>query len=470
MQSALEVHNWFGSITSHPHVVVEAETVEDIIEVVTNPDKYPSPVRAVGSNHSTTPCGVAEGGTVIVMRKMDRIIEIRDNTVTAQAGALYIDVNYELFKHNLQFYVNVELGNLTLGSAATGGTKDASMPGEFGQVASYCIGMKMVTPDGKLVEITEEDPDLMQVARSHYGLFGIVYEVTFRVRPLAALRVYHEKFTLEEFAQQLPALKERGESIMMYINPFTDSITVEFRQYHDFVSVRDLTKWQWQVRDYVWSHMAPRYAYIMSKYVPIRSLRSRLIDAYNTLVSIVARLLVHGDSTIPQAQQIKYPFVSNNSRYTFSIWAFPEETYIESLRAYFNFTRDYYRNHHYRVDLLSVGYRIKEDKSSLFSYSYNGGVMTFDPVSTGNPGWEDFLREYNELCIRLGGVPLFNQTALLTRRLVDKAFGERVAYFDHFRRQFDPNDRLLNDYFRELLAMPEAQAAAPGQEDSRAAS
>ena len=91
-------------------------------------------LRAVGSNHSTTPCGVAEGGTVVDMRKMNRIIEIRPDSVTTQAGVLYIDVDQELQKHNLQFYVNVELGNLTMGSAACGGTKDASMPGEFGQV------------------------------------------------------------------------------------------------------------------------------------------------------------------------------------------------------------------------------------------------------------------------------------------------------------------------------------------------
>ena len=73
---------------------------------------------------------------MVDMRKMNRIIEIRPDSVTTQAGVLYIDVDQELQKHNLQFYVNVELGNLTMGSAACGGTKDASMPGEFGQVCS----------------------------------------------------------------------------------------------------------------------------------------------------------------------------------------------------------------------------------------------------------------------------------------------------------------------------------------------
>src|SRR3712207_6506307 len=139
-----EVRNWFGSIVSFPSVVTEPDNVQDIVAIVQDEERYPSPVRAVGSNHSTTPCGVADDGTVVVMRKMDRILNIGPDTVTAEAGALYIDVARELRKHNLQFYVNVEIGNLTIGSAACGGTKDASMPGEFGQACSYACGIKMV--------------------------------------------------------------------------------------------------------------------------------------------------------------------------------------------------------------------------------------------------------------------------------------------------------------------------------------
>jgi len=141
-----QVRNWFGSIVSFPSVVTDANDVLDIIGIVQDRKKYPGPVRAVGSNHSTTPCGVADNGTVVVMRNMNRILNIGPDTVTAEAGALYIDVAKELQKHNLQFYVNVEIGNLTIGSAACGGTKDASMPGEFGQACSYACAIQDGNP------------------------------------------------------------------------------------------------------------------------------------------------------------------------------------------------------------------------------------------------------------------------------------------------------------------------------------
>jgi FAD/FMN-containing dehydrogenase len=454
----IRVHNWFGSITSSPRVVVEVESVEEIVAILTDPQRFPSPVRAVGSNHSTTPCGVADGGTLVVTRKMDRILEIRDDTVTVQAGALYLDVNTELRKHDLQFHVNVELGNLTIGSAATGGTKDASFAGEFGQVASYAVGVKMVTPAGELIEVTTDDPEMLQVVRSSYGLFGIVYEVTFKVRPLAALQVHHETFTLDEFARELPALRARGDSMMFYINPFTDSITVEFRRYHATVDDRDLSRWQWKLRDFAWSRLAPLFGNGVTRYVRSPRLRAWLIDAASRVIVLALVHVVRGSRTLPQAQQIRYPEQSGNSRYTFSIWAFPEEHYVDCLRAYFEFSREHYRRTGYRINLLSVGYRINADQSSLFSYSYNGTVITFDPVSTGNDGWLPFLEEYNALCSSLGGVPLFNQTNLLIRPQVEAAFGDRLAVFDGHRRRFDPEDRLLNDYFRELISDPDQPA------------
>ena len=82
------ITNWFGDLISHPRVVVEATSVDDIVKVLKDPVAYPSPVRAVGSNHSTAPVGVAEGGTLIQMSGMNRILEIGKDTVTVQAGAI----------------------------------------------------------------------------------------------------------------------------------------------------------------------------------------------------------------------------------------------------------------------------------------------------------------------------------------------------------------------------------------------
>ena len=64
--------------------------------------------------------------------------------------------------------------------------------------------------------------------------------------------------------------------------------------------------------------------------------------------------------------------------------------------------------------MLHVGYRIEQDDSSLFSYTFHSHVLTIDPVSTGEPGWKEFLKEYNQFCSDHDGKPLFNQSWGLT--------------------------------------------------------
>lgn len=443
------VSNWGGSIAWHPRLLLYPESVEDLMSIAKDGETYPSPVRALGSIHSTTRCTVSEGGTAVSMKRLNRIVDIGADTVTAQAGALYIDVAQELLKRGLQFFVNVELGNLSIGSAACGGTKDASMPEEFGQVCSYAIGLKVVTADGELLEVTEQDPELLKILRSSYGLLGMIYEATFRVKPVQPMSVHHIGYTLKEFQDLLDDSKAPNDSMMLYLFPFLDKVTVEYRRYGPAGGKPNRVLWRF--RNWVWKSVGPGFGYLVTKILPIRRLRYALIDRFNQALQSIVNRVLQDRYTLAADQIIRYPEKSNWTRYTFSIWAFPEGEYSRILGDYFEFCRQYYQDHGYRCNLLNVAYRISEDQSSLFSYSFDGDVLTLDPVSTGDSGWEEFIVAYNEFCSARGGVPLFNQTRGITPLQAEKAFGERLSIFrDHLTR-FDPKGRFLSDYFRQIL-------------------
>jgi hypothetical protein len=453
------VNNWFGNITTNPACVVEAGSVDQIVTVLKDSKQYPSPVRALGSYHSTSPCGTADGGTVIRMGNMKSILSIGSDTVTVQGGALYIDIAQELQKHGLQFYVNTEIGSLSAGSAACCGTKDASMPGEYGQVNSYISGIKMVLPSGDLLEVTEDQADLMQKVRSSYGTFGIVYEVTFRVRPVLPMAVHHETFTLEEFTTRFTELKSRGESMMFYIFPFEDLITVEFRHYNAKAS-GEPNRVAWPLRNYMWATAGPLFCSQVERGIGDPAIRYGVINGFCALWRFKLEKLISSDYTLAADQIIRYPAVADNSRYTFSFSAFPEATYPGVLAAYFAFCKQYYSQQGYRTNMLNVGYWIAQDQGSLLSYSYDGPVMTIDPVSTGNPGWPEFLTAYNNFCSDHGGIPLFNQTDEITPAQIEKGLGSRLQTFAAARRIYDPTNRLLNPYFRDMLGESEPATAA----------
>lgn len=447
----LTVTNWFGNIVSHPQVVVEASSKEEIIAILKDPVKYPSPVRAVGSNHSTAPCGVADNGTLIKMTNLDKIVSITDSSLTAQAGALYYDLAHELEKRNLQFYVNTEIGSLTVGSAAIAGTKDGSFFGEYGQVGSYITEVEMILPSGDILEVDESQPELLQAVRSSYGLFGIVTAATFRIRPILPMAVHHETFKISDFVQQLPQLWARNESMMYYIFPFEDLITVEFRKYNPGASGSP-NRIIWPLRNYMWATAGPKFCYEVTRDISNLDIRYGVIDSFCGLWRFKLENIVDSDYTIATDQIIHYPTVSNDSRYTFSLWAFPEEQYAAVLPAFVQFSKDYFQKTGYRTNMLNVGYRISKDQQSLLSYSYDGGVMTLDPVSTANPGWPDFLDTYNQFCAERGGLPLMNQTAQLTPPLAQKALGSRLKQFAALRKKYDPTNRLLSSYFEGMLA------------------
>ena len=452
---SITLHNWKKSISYDADALVVVTSPEQIATIVRDRDSFPSPVRARGSHHSTTGCVAAQGGTVIDLRRMDRILDINQQalTVTMQAGVRHIDAAKALEKLGLQFYVNVEIGNLTVGSGACSATKDASFFAdgdlEYGQVAAYCIGYKAVQADGSLLEVTETDTELLEMMRSSYGLLAIVYEVTYRIKRIRPMAVKHVAYSASDFSYRLPELLSQDRSMMLYLFPFLDKVVVEYR--YDGQAPMQSGSWQWRLRNWVWKTGSPGFARFVTSFIPGRSFRSWILDRWNSFSVWVMTTLLRGCHTSPADQIILYPETAGFASYTFSIWAFPSETYGEDLLAYFQFCRDHFELTGYRCDLLNVGYRIAADRQSLFSYSRNGPVLTLDPVSTGSEGWLEFLDAYNAFCDERGGKPLFNQSRGITRDQASNAFGEEIGAFMARRREMDPDDRFYTPFFRELF-------------------
>jgi hypothetical protein len=238
--------------------------------------------------------------------------------------------------------------------------------------------------------------------------------------------------------------------MMYYLFPFEDLITVEFRNYNPS-STDDPNKIIWPLRNYIWGTSGPKFAHDLAQTISDSKIRFGIIDKFNALWRFKLENIITSQNTVPADQIIRYPPVSDDSRYTFSLFAFSEQQYPETLTEFVQFCKDYLARTGYRTDLLDVGYRISQDQQSLLSYSFDGPVMTIDPVSTGGPGWKEFLAAYNQFCADHNGKPLFNQTFGITPELAKKAFGDRLTILENTRKQYDPSGRLLNDYFRSLL-------------------
>jgi hypothetical protein len=457
-----QIVNYDRSITATPQQLVYPETVEEIQAILRDPAKYPGPVRAVGSYHSLTPCA-SSTGTMIRMSKMARVLNIDpvNNTFTAQAGLEFIDGSKALAARNLQYMTNIEIGNMTLGSAACCHSKDALDGIEFGQVSSYVIGMKWVTPSGDLAEASEStDPELMRKMRSSYGLCGVIYEVTLRIKPIEALHFLYtprpvDELTLEEVNQLL----DSSEGLICW----TVGRTCIFQQRKRIEEPGILGPLMAATRRRLWNFTGAHAARFIDGFLADKKLRDGLananFDAENFLYSTLH--LFGGITLLAPEKTIDYRETPDSARYAFTFWAFPRSQWLDTLRAYLDFADKYFQTTGFRCNMPLGAYHIRRDTNSLLSYTYDQEVFSIDPIhaSTNDDAWHAFLRAFNDFAYVRKGIPLLNQSPFVERKHVEAAYGQRWTDFSQWVRTMDPAGRMLNPYFTDLLSQDSAVAA-----------
>jgi len=450
------ITNWEGGVTYRPVAVVRPQNIDDVVRVMKDAVHYPSPVRAVGKLHSPAPCSADSGGTMLDMTGMSRILEIGHDFVTAEAGALYIDVAEALARRDMQFHINTEIGNVTLGAVACAATKDSSLIGtsHWGQVSSFVSGVKLVKPDGTIASYTEaEHPDEMCLMRSSYGLLGVIVEVTLRIKPMTAVFAQHRIYSLAELRAAMPELVAEGYALMMYFYPFSDQILVELRR--ELPGVKPTSSGRWWLRNAFWRKLGPMFTILIARASPNRGIEDAVRGGYDWIIRRWTCLIVGGARTRPHAQIIRHQDKPGRYKFVFSMWSFDEAGFFDTLEAYYQFCRDYAARTGFRCDLPAVGYRMVADRNALLSFTHDAPAMSIDPVSTGGPGWDAFLKASNEFSSARGGHPLLNQTKHLTSMQVGKAYGKRWTEFAQARRARDPGNRLLSSYFAALLESAE---------------
>jgi hypothetical protein len=450
-----QITNYDGSITASPQQLVYPDSVETIRAVLRDATRYPSPVRATGSYHSLTPCASSEG-TMVKMSNMDRVLEIDEEnlTITAEAGLQIIDANHALRERGMQFMTNIEIGNMTLGSAACCHSKDALDGVEFGQFNSYVVGMKWVTPAGELASATMTDnPDLLYRMRSSYGLCGIVYEVTVRIKPIEALHFTYLPRPVDELTQdEVQQIINNSEGLVCW----TLGRTAIFQSRHRIEHAGILGSLQAAARRSLWNFEAAHAGRFIDQFVHNKHLRDALenglFDAEKFMYSLLHAF--GGITLLAPDKTVDYRSTPASAKYAFTFWTFPRSQWLSTLSGYLDFADQHFKRTGFRCNMPLGSYFIRQDKSSLLSYTQDGDMFSIDPIHapTDDQAWTNFLREFNEFAYQHGGIPLLNQSPLVQRKYVEAAFGTRWQEFSDWVRTLDPAGRMLNPYFAELLA------------------
>ena len=101
----------------------------------------------------------------------------------------------------------------------------------------------------------------------------------------------------------------------------------------------------------------------------------------------------------PPDKTIDYSKTPQSARYAFTFWAFPRADYVKNLKDYVKWADAYFKRHGFRCNMPLGSYFIRKDRSSLLSYTWDGDIISLDPIhapSEASPCWPDFLKAFNE--------------------------------------------------------------------------
>jgi hypothetical protein len=424
--------------------VARPESPSEIAQVLRDHKRYPSPVRPIGSGSSTTRCISANGGTLLDLSDMKRVLRIEADTVTVQPGIRLSELAEILREQGRELVGGFDLANRSVGGAVCAAGLEASLAKDAGQFAAHAVGLKIVSPNGRKLAVHEQTKNLMALLRLSYGLLGVVYEITLRIRPVRGFSVQTARTGFKELAKIGPRLATASSGVKLYLLPFRDRVYFELRRPSgDSARGRKLA---WRLKDWAVYSALPGAARSIAKAVPIPQLRYPLIDGLSSMTQALlgSGLLSTGSNAAEQSGRLQS---ASQNRFTYCTWAFPAARLGETSLAYKLFCKEHYARTGFRCDMPTIGFRLSQDRSSLLSPSFDGPLFTLSPLSTQSDGWDDFVFDFADFAAEHGGVPFFNQTRNATAETAAQRFGRRLAFFGKVRRQLDPHDRLLNPYF-----------------------
>jgi len=402
------------------------------------------PIRPQGAGSSATDCNVASFGTTVKMSGLDRIIQIHplDYTVTAEAGVRLGSLISTLAEKGLELIGSFDQTERTLGGAVAAPCMGPGIGDQASMLSTQVLSMKVVTAEGKVMQVSDSQKHLLSAFRLSYGMLGVIYELTLRVRPTTTFTASHRSMDVDTFAHVADRLAGGNVGLKFYLMPYRNHVYLDLR--HFDTSSGNTYNAPWKIKDWGQSTVLPNVFKSLNRVMPIPSVRYQLMDTLSATTHglVNSKLVRNGNNAVSSGRHRR----RKPSNLLYSTWCFPASDFSVVVKAYAKFCRETFAHTAYRCDLPAVGYRVARDNSALLSPSFDEPLIALQTLSTQKRGWDGFALDLSEFAENWGGTPLFNQTLAPRDAYVSQSYAGRMEFFRKIRRRLDPGGRLLNPY------------------------
>lgn len=304
--------NWAGNVSCAPARVEYPTTPTEVAWVLERARAEGATVRPVGSGHSFTAAAQTDGVMIDlrVMTGLDGIEQLDAPPTGAlpetcarvwvRAGTTLRDLNAVLARLGLAMPNLGDVDGQTLAGAVSTGTHGTGVG--FTGIAGFVSAMRLVLPDGTLVECSRENrSDLFHAALVGLGALGIVVALRVDAVPAFRIRAEERPESLSAVSERIDALPSEADHVEFFWFPGTDRVSAKFntRLAADDTSGSPLPSWRRVLDDELLSNglfeginrlgaRAPRFVPTLNE-VSARGLSSRTYTAGSADVFISSR-------------------------------------------------------------------------------------------------------------------------------------------------------------------------------------
>jgi len=417
--------NWSGGQTCQPAGRYDISSEQQLTSLLRN---TLGPIRPVGSGHSFSAL-VPTDGHLVVIDQLSGILDSDAQTkqVTLGAGSRLGDLGAQLEAIG-QGMINLpDIDRQTVAGAIATGTHGTGVT--LQALSSFITSLRLITPNGNVMDIDSSDEDLLHAARVNVGALGIVTQVTMQNRESYKLKKREWAAPTEDILANFDELAASHRHFEIFPLVYSDySLVLSIDETDEPIGQSDVEEEP--------SDDASIAESLGLSDNPTPAERLRLSNATASRIQPT------------EAVDVSHKILSNvrNSRFNEMEYSVPAEVGAECLREILKTIYDE------AIDVQFVlEYRYVGADDDWLSMSYGDHPhATISIHRTASADYRPYFNRIEPIFWKYGGRPHWGKVHNLTHVELTELY-PRFKNFMELRRELDPQGRMLNPHLRALF-------------------
>ncbi|MGL4340176.1 MAG: D-arabinono-1,4-lactone oxidase [Rhodoglobus sp.] len=188
--------NWGRSVSAHSAYAAKAGSVAQVQQAVAFARDRALGLRPIGAGHSFAAIAATDG-VQLDLAAVSGLISVAASSVTVGAGTYLHELPAILAPHSLALENMGDIDQQSVAGSISTGTHGTG--GNFGGLSTQVEAMTLVTADGALLRVSEnENPELLPAVCLSLGALGVIVDVTLRCVPNFMLHAVERAEPLED--------------------------------------------------------------------------------------------------------------------------------------------------------------------------------------------------------------------------------------------------------------------------------